>query len=163
CLFLRRSLLESIGGFDEGYGFFHGYDRDLSFSVREAGWRCAVVNAPFVHRGGGTRTGEGAPRRAQDDLEERRQALARFAAKWQRRLPSDVRGMRERVTDWLGPHRAALWSGQALDSRRTGTRARQRSRPPWRPSSAPGATAPTCASCSRPGAPFLRLTGSSTR
>ena len=108
CLFLRRSLLESIGGFDEGYGFFHGYDRDLSFSVREAGWRCAVVNAPFVHRGGGTRTGEGAPRRAQDDLEERRRAVARFAAKWQRRLPSDVRGMRERVTDWLVPHRAAL-------------------------------------------------------
>ena len=107
CLFLRRSLLESIGGFDEEYGFFHGYDRDLSFAVREAGYRCAVVNAPFVHRGGGTRTGPGAPRRAEDDLAERRQALARFAAKWRHRLPSDVRGIRERVADWLASPQAA--------------------------------------------------------
>jgi GT2 family glycosyltransferase len=106
CLFLRRSLLESVGGFDEGYGFFHGYDRDLSFAVREAGWRCAVVNAPFVHRGGGTRTGEGAPRAAADDLADRRQALARFARKWRHRLPSDVRGFRDRLGDWLAPRRA---------------------------------------------------------
>jgi GT2 family glycosyltransferase len=107
CLFLRRSLLESIGGFDERYGFFHGYDRDISFAVREAGWRCAVVNAPFVHRGGGTRTGEGAPRQAQDDLEERRRALARFAVKWRHRLPSDVRGVRERIADWMAAPQAA--------------------------------------------------------
>jgi O-antigen biosynthesis protein len=101
CLFLRRSLLLSVGGFDEGYGFFHGYDRDLSFAVRETGQRCAVVNAPFVHRGGGTRMGEGAPRGAEADLTERRRARARFAQKWRHRLPSDVRGFRERVADWL--------------------------------------------------------------
>jgi hypothetical protein len=95
-----------VGGFDEGYGFLHGYDRDLSFAVREAGWRCAVVNAPFVHKGGGTRTGEGAPRAAADDLTDRRQALARFARKWQHRLPSDVRGFRDRLGDWLVPRRA---------------------------------------------------------
>ncbi len=105
CLFLRRALLESLGGFDEGYGFFHGYDRDLSFAVREAGWRCAIVNTPFIHRGGGTRTGEGAPVRPAEDLAERRAALERFARKWRHRLPSDVRGMRERVADWLAPPR----------------------------------------------------------
>jgi O-antigen biosynthesis protein len=105
CLFLRRGLLESVGGFDEGYGFFHGYDRDLSFAVREAGWRCAVVNAPFVHRGGGTRTGAGAPVDATADLAQRRAALARFAAKWRHRLPSDVRGVRERLGDWLAAPR----------------------------------------------------------
>ena len=59
CLCLRRGLLEEVGGFDEGYGFLHGYDRDLSFAVREAGWRCAVVDAPFVHHGGGTRDRRG--------------------------------------------------------------------------------------------------------
>lgn len=106
CLFLRRALLESLGGFDEGYGFFHGYDRDLSFAVREAGWRCAVVNAPFIHRGGGTRTGEGAPVRPAEDLAQRQAALDRFARKWRHRLPSDVRGVRERVADWLAPSRA---------------------------------------------------------
>jgi len=107
CLFLRRALLEAVGGFDEGYGFLHGYDRDLSFAVREAGWRCAVVNAPFVHKGGGTRTGTRAPHTAAEDLAQRRRALARFAEKWRHRLPSDVRGLRERVGDLLAPRGAA--------------------------------------------------------
>jgi GT2 family glycosyltransferase len=101
CLFVPRAILEGVGGFDEGYGFFHGYDRELSFAVREAGYRCVVVNAPFVHRGGGTRTGTAAPVRAPEDLAQRQAALARFAAKWKHRLPADVRGARERVADWL--------------------------------------------------------------
>ena len=102
CLCLRRALLDEIGGFDEGYGFFHGYDRDLSFAVRERGLSCVVVDAPFVHRGGGTRTGERAPVGAAEDLEQRRQAMARFARKWRRRLPSDVRGLPERIFNYIG-------------------------------------------------------------
>jgi GT2 family glycosyltransferase len=102
CLTLRREVLAAAGGFDEGYGFFHGYDRELSFAVREQGLRCLVVNAPFVHRGGGTRTGAGAPVRAAADLAQRRQALARFAARWTHRLPADVRPWRARLADWLG-------------------------------------------------------------
>jgi GT2 family glycosyltransferase len=105
CLFLRRSVLEAVGGFDEGYGFFHGYDRDLSFAVREAGWRCAVVNVPFIHRGGGTRTGEGAPVSEASDLIQRREALRRFANKWRHRLPCDVRSARERWGDWFAAAR----------------------------------------------------------
>jgi GT2 family glycosyltransferase len=101
CLAVRRAVLTQVGGFDERYGFFHGYDRDLSFAVREAGYRCVVVNAPFVHRGGGTRTGDDAPVRAPEDLAQRRAALARFAEKWKHRLPSDGRGARERIADWL--------------------------------------------------------------
>jgi GT2 family glycosyltransferase len=101
CLAIHRAVLAGVGGFDEGYGFFHGYDRDLSFAVREAGYRCVVVNAPFVHRGGGTRTGATAPVRAPEDLADRRAALSRFAARWARRLPADVRTRRERVADWL--------------------------------------------------------------
>jgi len=101
CLCLRRALLQELGGFDEGYGFFHGYDRDLSFAVRERGLRCVVVDAPFVHRGGGTRTAERAPVSASQDLEQRRRALARFAEKWRHRLPSDVRGIGERITNYF--------------------------------------------------------------
>jgi GT2 family glycosyltransferase len=101
CLCLRRALLNEIGGFDEGYGFFHGYDRDLSFAVRERGLACAVVDARFVHRGGGTRTGERAPVAAAEDLEQRRQAMARFARKWRSRLPSDVRGLPERILNYM--------------------------------------------------------------
>jgi hypothetical protein len=101
CLFLRRALLDQVGGFDEGYGFFHGYDRELSFAVREVGHRCVVVRAPFLHRGGGTRIGRGAPRRPAQDLAERRAALTRFAGKWRHRLPSDVRPLRDRLADRL--------------------------------------------------------------
>jgi GT2 family glycosyltransferase len=101
CLFLARAVLEAVGGFDEGYGFFHGYDRDLSFAVREQGLRCAVVNAPFVHRGGGTRTGENAPVAPPEDLAQRQAALARFSEKWAHRLPCDVRRPGERARDWL--------------------------------------------------------------
>jgi GT2 family glycosyltransferase len=101
CLFVPRSLLEAVGGFDESYGFFHGYDRDLSFAVRAAGYRCAVVDAPFIHRGGGTRTGPDAPVSAAADLRQRREALARFARKWRHALPADVRGVRERIADRL--------------------------------------------------------------
>jgi len=101
CLTVRRAVLAAAGGFDEGYGFFHGYDRELSFAVREAGQRCVVVNTPFVHRGGGTRTGADAPVKTAEDLAQRRAALARFAARWRHRLPADVRGARERVADWL--------------------------------------------------------------
>ena len=103
CLFLRRGMLDTVGGFDEGYGFFHGYDRDLSLKVREAGECCVVVNAPFVHRGGGTRTSSEATVPLDDDLAQRRQALARFASRWRHRLPLDVRGTRERVADWFQP------------------------------------------------------------
>jgi hypothetical protein len=101
CLCLRRSLLEQLGGFDEGYGFFHGYDRDLSFAVRETGRRCVVVNAPFVQGGGGTRASAAAELPLADDLARRQEALARFVGKWGHRLPSDVRRPAERARDWL--------------------------------------------------------------
>jgi len=103
CLCLSRRVLESVGGFDEGYGFFHGYDRDLSFAVREQGGVCHVVHAPFVHRGGGTRTEGFAvdPARARADRAARAAALQRFVAKWGHRLPCDVRAVRERVGAWV--------------------------------------------------------------
>jgi GT2 family glycosyltransferase len=106
CLTLRREMFDTVGGFDEGYGFFHGYDRDLSFAVREAGRACVVVDAPFVHHGGGTRTGPRAPRPPAVDLADRQAALGRFAGKWRRRLPCDVRSVKERVADRV----AALWT-----------------------------------------------------
>ena len=104
CLCLRRATLEAVGGLDEGYGFFHGYDRDLSFSVRETGRRCVVVHAPFLHAGGGTRARDfGArPELERHDLAERRAAMERFARKFAHRLPSDVRPVTTRLTDWLG-------------------------------------------------------------
>jgi GT2 family glycosyltransferase len=105
CLTIRRTVLDHVGGFDEGYGFFHGYDRELSFAVREAGYRCVVVNAPFVHRGGGTRTGAVAPVKTAEDLAQRRTALARFAGKWKHRLPADVRPWRDRLHDWTQSRR----------------------------------------------------------
>jgi len=103
CLCLRRDLLEQVGGIDEAYGFFHGYDRDLSFAVRETGRRCLVVHAPFRHAGGATRTRDfdSRPEAGSRDLELRRSATARFARKFAHRLPCDVRSLRARLADSL--------------------------------------------------------------
>ena len=106
CLFVSRALLARLGGFDESYGFFHGYDRDLSFQVREAGLRCVVVNARFRHRGGGTRESEEAQAEIGDDRAKRQAALRHFAEKWKHRLPADVRPPRERLREWV---QAKLW------------------------------------------------------
>lgn len=102
CLCLRRTVLEQVGGIDEGYGFFHGYDRDLSFAVRETGRSCRVVHAPFRHAGGATRTRDFADSDVERrDLALRSAATARFARKFAHRLPCDVRPVRARVTEWL--------------------------------------------------------------
>ena len=103
CMCLPRDLMETVGGFDEGYGFYHGLDRDLSFAVRERGRRCFVVRAPFRHHGGRTRTRDFAaePERERADRALREAALARFAEKYRRRLPCDVRSARARVGEWL--------------------------------------------------------------
>lgn len=100
---LPRTLLAAIGGLDEGYGFYHGLDRDLSFAVREHGRRCVVVHAPFVHRGGATRTREfGAePARERADLALRQAVLERFVEKYGHRLPCDVRPVGVRTRDWI--------------------------------------------------------------
>ena len=103
CLFVPRVVLAEIGGFDESYGFLHGYDRDLSLAVRATGRRCVVVRSRFVHRGGGTRTGPGAPLSAATDLAQRHEAMARFVRKWGHALPADARGVRERLADRLRP------------------------------------------------------------
>ncbi len=103
CLCVSRALLESIGGLDEGYGFYHGIDRDLSLAVAERGRRCLIVHAPFWHHGGKTRTrgfGED-PALERADLARRDSALARFAEKYRHRLPYDVRTPRQRVSDWV--------------------------------------------------------------
>ena len=103
CLTIARRTLEAIGGLDEGYGFFHGFDRDLSFAVRDHGQRCVVVYAPFYHRGGGTRTRDFAeqPEREQADLRLRQDVMARFRRKWAHRLPADVRPLVARMREWI--------------------------------------------------------------
>ncbi len=103
CMCLPRDLIEMVGGLDEGYGFIHGFDKDLSFAVRETGRRCLVVRAPFYHRGGGTRAHKFARRPDQErsDLALRKRAINRFIQKWGHRLPCDVRPVSKRVRDWL--------------------------------------------------------------
>jgi GT2 family glycosyltransferase len=100
---LSRRLMEEVGGLDEGYGFYHGLDRDLSFAVRERGRRCVIVRAEFVHHGGATRTREfsARPDRERGDLVLRRAVLERFVAKYRHRLPCDVRPVPQRIGEWI--------------------------------------------------------------
>lgn len=55
CVAMRRDALRAVGGFDRRYRFYRNADLDLSFAVRDAGWR-AVRTAPLPlerheHRG----------------------------------------------------------------------------------------------------------------
>jgi len=95
--------MRSIGGLDEGYGFYHGIDRDLSLAVVDRGLRCLIVHAPFWHHGGKTRTRgfDADPSLERADRARRDSALIRFAGKYRHRLPCDVRPPRERVRDWF--------------------------------------------------------------
>jgi len=103
CMCLARRLLEAIGGLDERYGFYHGFDKDLSLAVRARGLRCRVVHAPFRHDGGGTRTRDFRrdPERERRDLALRRVAIDHLIAKWGDRLPADARPCGTRVREWL--------------------------------------------------------------
>lgn len=55
CLAIRREPLRGVGGFDPRFRYYRNADLDLSFAVRDAGWR-AVRTAPLPlvrheHRG----------------------------------------------------------------------------------------------------------------
>jgi len=103
CMCLRRRVLEEVGGLDERYGFYHGFDKDVSLAIRERGLRCRVVLAPFRHHGGGTRARDFArdPARERRDLALRHAATAHLLAKWGHRLPADSRPFGTRVREWL--------------------------------------------------------------
>ena len=103
CMCLARGLLEAIGGLDEKYGFYHGFDKDLSLAVLERGLRCRVVHAPFHHHGGGTRARDFQrdPAREQRDIALRNVAIDHLMAKWGHRLPADARPLGTRVREWV--------------------------------------------------------------
>jgi hypothetical protein len=46
CLAIRRAALRAVGGFDPRFRFYRNADLDLSFAVRDAGWR-AVRTEPL--------------------------------------------------------------------------------------------------------------------
>jgi GT2 family glycosyltransferase len=55
CLAVRRDPLRAVGGFDRRFRFYRNADLDLSFAVRDRGWR-AVATSPLPlerheHRG----------------------------------------------------------------------------------------------------------------
>lgn len=55
CLAIRREALRAVGGFDPRFRWYRNADLDLSFAVRDAGWRAVRTEAlPLVrheHRG----------------------------------------------------------------------------------------------------------------
>jgi GT2 family glycosyltransferase len=55
CMAIRREALRAVGGFDRRYRYYRNADLDLSFAVRDAGWKAVrVAPLPVVrheHRG----------------------------------------------------------------------------------------------------------------
>jgi GT2 family glycosyltransferase len=82
ALALRREALRTVGGFDPHYRFYRHADLDLSFAVRNAGWR-AVRTGPLpavqhAHRGW-----EAHPAEERDRLSKRN--FYRFLKRWRDR------------------------------------------------------------------------------
>jgi GT2 family glycosyltransferase len=55
CLAIRREALRTVGGFDRRFRFYRNADLDLSFAVRDAGWKAMKTEAlplrQHEHRG----------------------------------------------------------------------------------------------------------------
>lgn len=71
CLFMLRSTFEKIGGFDEGYGAWHGYDIDICAKALDAGYNNYVIHQPSTHYSWGS---------SGPSLDA---AISRFKEKWQ--------------------------------------------------------------------------------
>lgn len=53
CFFVRRKLLDAIGGFDAAFGAGYGEENDLCMRAAAAGWRNVLCDDAFVlHTGG---------------------------------------------------------------------------------------------------------------
>jgi len=70
CLFVQRSVFEKIGGFDEGYTGWHGYDIDICAKALSMDYQNYVIHQPSTHYSWGS-SGPSL------DL-----ALTRFKEKW---------------------------------------------------------------------------------
>lgn len=71
CLFMLRSTYEAIGGFDEGYAAWHGYDIDICAKALSKGYLNYVIHQPSTHFSWGS---------SGPSLDA---ALFRFKEKWQ--------------------------------------------------------------------------------
>ncbi len=59
CLFIRRTLLDEIGGFDIAFGAGYGEENDLCLRAARAGWRNVLADNAFVlHTGGQSFAGQ---------------------------------------------------------------------------------------------------------
>lgn len=50
CLAIRREALRAVGGIDHRFRFYRNADLDLSFAVRDAGWRALSTGEPALRR-----------------------------------------------------------------------------------------------------------------
>jgi len=71
CLFMLRSTFEKMGGFDEGYDAWHGYDIDICAKALGKGYNNYVIHQPSTHYSWGS---------SGPSLDA---ALSRFKDKWQ--------------------------------------------------------------------------------
>lgn len=79
CLAIRREALRAVGGFDRHYRFYRNADLDLSFAIRDAGWR-AVRTEPLPLTRHEHRAHASLPAEERDRLSKRN--FYRFLKRW---------------------------------------------------------------------------------
>ena len=112
CLLVRRLAFEAVGGFDDRYAPAYFEDTDLSFALREAGWKLLYEPAStVVHVEGGT---------AGTDLStgmKRYQVrnAAKFRAKWKHRLAGRPPASAEEAEAWAHRPQGGFGPGEHPD------------------------------------------------
>ncbi len=105
CLLLRRSLLETLGAFDEIYGRGYGEESDLCMRLTTHGYRTVVAGNIYIyHQGRGSFT---------DRNERYRRNRAIFDARWGQEYRRQFRAFRR--ANPLGPTRALFAARQRWD------------------------------------------------
>ena len=106
CLFVRRALLDQIGGFDAAFGAGYGEENDLCLRAARAGWRNVLADNAFVlHTGGQSFAGQKA------ELGPRNLALL------EERFPHYVPMVRDYIAqDPVRPLRQAAAARAAVDA-----------------------------------------------
>lgn len=89
---MREEMLNKVSGLDEGYGYMHCYDLDISLQSIEAGFKNVVVNVEAVHiaNGGMTRGKREYKAMIKDDYGLLKRNCKIFSKKWKRMLPLKV-------------------------------------------------------------------------
>jgi len=82
CMLVKRSVIEKVGFFDEGFSPAYFEDSDLCYRARQAGFRILYVPSAVIHHAGQVTTADVVRRKQMDMNEVFRRNAQTFFSRW---------------------------------------------------------------------------------